>query len=344
VLMDFEMPIMDGMTALQHLMIHVPTPTIMFSRITKEGTARCFDALKNGAVDFFCKDNLPTKRSDTLLMQELTERVVCASNVFVNAVEPIFPPAPNKKKNNKFVKTLVFCEECGAKTEIVVRENEDQGGVICTNCKEYISLQQRNKHRRANYLTTVMGGEGSYINLLKLVPNLPQDINGAVMLLIDGTVEHVDAFARYLNSISTVNVVRIEEDTTIKGGNCYVGCESETVTLKPYSADYSVLFDKKEDVSCKSFDRTMISAAKVFRERNAVVFISGSDKHGASGIREILSLRGNVAVLNPKRCLFKDMVLHVIDTFSPSVIENEEKLAEQINILHSRYRDTIVTA
>ena len=46
ILMDLEMPLMDGMTALQHLMIHIPTPTLMFSRLTREGTARCFDALK----------------------------------------------------------------------------------------------------------------------------------------------------------------------------------------------------------------------------------------------------------------------------------------------------------
>jgi two-component system chemotaxis response regulator CheB len=57
-LLDLEMPVMDGMTALQHLMIHCPTPTIMFSSLTSEGTARCFDTLKNGAVDFVCKDVL----------------------------------------------------------------------------------------------------------------------------------------------------------------------------------------------------------------------------------------------------------------------------------------------
>ena len=57
IIMDMEMPLMDGMTSLQHLMIHKPTPTIMFSSLTKEGTARSFDAIKNGAVDFVCKDS-----------------------------------------------------------------------------------------------------------------------------------------------------------------------------------------------------------------------------------------------------------------------------------------------
>lgn len=56
IIMDMEMPLMDGMTALQHLMIHTPVPTIVFSSLTQEGTTRSFDALKSGAVDFVCKD------------------------------------------------------------------------------------------------------------------------------------------------------------------------------------------------------------------------------------------------------------------------------------------------
>ena len=63
ILLDMEMPLMDGMTALQHLMIHRPTPTIMFSSLTESGTARCFDTLKNGAVDFVCKDFIFQKNS-----------------------------------------------------------------------------------------------------------------------------------------------------------------------------------------------------------------------------------------------------------------------------------------
>jgi len=34
IMLDLEMPLMDGMTTLQHLMIHRPTPTIMFSSIS----------------------------------------------------------------------------------------------------------------------------------------------------------------------------------------------------------------------------------------------------------------------------------------------------------------------
>ncbi len=56
ILLDVEMPVMDGLTTLQHLMIHTPTPVIMLSSLSKWGSPRCFDALKYGATDFVSKN------------------------------------------------------------------------------------------------------------------------------------------------------------------------------------------------------------------------------------------------------------------------------------------------
>ncbi|MCI5211198.1 MAG: response regulator, partial [Candidatus Electrothrix sp. ATG2] len=52
VTLDVEMPVMDGLTTIKHLMIQAPTPTVMLSSMTVEGADVTFDALKYGAVDF----------------------------------------------------------------------------------------------------------------------------------------------------------------------------------------------------------------------------------------------------------------------------------------------------
>ncbi len=80
ILLDMEMPLMDGMTALQHLMIHRPTPTIMFSSLTERGTARCFDTMKNGAVDFVCKDFIFQKSSLHTYKKLLIDKVKKAAH------------------------------------------------------------------------------------------------------------------------------------------------------------------------------------------------------------------------------------------------------------------------
>jgi two-component system, chemotaxis family, protein-glutamate methylesterase/glutaminase len=55
VTLDINMPKMDGLTTLKHIMIQFPRPTVMFSTLTKEGARETFDALRYGAVDFLQK-------------------------------------------------------------------------------------------------------------------------------------------------------------------------------------------------------------------------------------------------------------------------------------------------
>lgn len=53
--MDVEMPEMNGLEALQRIMIACPTPVIMLSSLTFEGANETFRALELGAVDFVQK-------------------------------------------------------------------------------------------------------------------------------------------------------------------------------------------------------------------------------------------------------------------------------------------------
>jgi two-component system chemotaxis response regulator CheB len=50
--MDYEMPLMDGITAVRAIMQRCPTPVLMFSSLTHEGARVTLDALDAGAVDY----------------------------------------------------------------------------------------------------------------------------------------------------------------------------------------------------------------------------------------------------------------------------------------------------
>lgn len=55
VTMDVEMPIMDGIKALETIMRDTPTPVVMISSLTKAGAEATLCALELGAVDFVAK-------------------------------------------------------------------------------------------------------------------------------------------------------------------------------------------------------------------------------------------------------------------------------------------------
>jgi len=52
--MDVDMPVMDGITAVKHIMVRGPKPVVMLSGLSKYGSVT-LDALRLGAVDFFPK-------------------------------------------------------------------------------------------------------------------------------------------------------------------------------------------------------------------------------------------------------------------------------------------------
>ena len=52
--LDVDMPVMDGLTTIKHLMVRKPRPIIMVSGMADQGRVT-FEALKLGAVDFFEK-------------------------------------------------------------------------------------------------------------------------------------------------------------------------------------------------------------------------------------------------------------------------------------------------
>lgn len=54
--LDIEMPVMDGLTALRHIMRTAPTQVLMLSSLTTEGSVASLQALKLGAADVLAKD------------------------------------------------------------------------------------------------------------------------------------------------------------------------------------------------------------------------------------------------------------------------------------------------
>ncbi|TVQ33272.1 MAG: chemotaxis response regulator protein-glutamate methylesterase [Phycisphaeraceae bacterium] len=54
--MDIEMPVMDGLTALTRIMAETPTPVLMCSSLTTQGSRDALKALRLGALDFIAKD------------------------------------------------------------------------------------------------------------------------------------------------------------------------------------------------------------------------------------------------------------------------------------------------
>ena len=75
VLLDIEMPKMDGLTFLKKLMESTPTRVLIFSSVAGTGSANALKALELGAIDVLEKPSAEVTRSIELLSKILSERV-----------------------------------------------------------------------------------------------------------------------------------------------------------------------------------------------------------------------------------------------------------------------------
>lgn len=332
ILMDLEMPLMDGMTALQHLMVHRPTPTIFFSSLTREGTARAFDALKNGAVDFICKDFVFEEDSYPTFKKTVLEKVIGASRMVVKPTQQ-FDPANIEGTVVKPQEKVVFCEDCG--TRQVVSKDSDvlDGSVRCISCGDVIYLHQDDKYRTNNFLTVITGGYGCFSNLLDLIPKLESDMTGSLICILDAMPQQVDGFSEYLASVSCINVQRGADDIPVEGGNCYLLAASEHICLKPYSAALRLQKLPQLIEGVGPMDIMIASVAKVFKSKTAVIAISGESSDGLRGIDQIEKAGGSLFALPDSSCIYKNIVHQVRKKYSIEDLD-EVEIIQQIKKLH----------
>jgi len=77
--LDVEMPRMDGITFLKHLMRFRPVPVIMISSYTRNNSMRTLEALNIGAVDFIAKPRKNIRTGLWELRHEITAKIKTAA-------------------------------------------------------------------------------------------------------------------------------------------------------------------------------------------------------------------------------------------------------------------------
>src|SRR5919199_5841748 len=86
VTLDVEMPEMDGLTALRHLMARYPRPVVMLSSQTQAGAVTTIRALTLGAVDFVAKPSGSISLDFHQVRQELIQKVRVAATARVSGI------------------------------------------------------------------------------------------------------------------------------------------------------------------------------------------------------------------------------------------------------------------
>ncbi|MDQ1340367.1 MAG: two-component system, chemotaxis family, protein-glutamate methylesterase/glutaminase [Campylobacterota bacterium] len=132
--LDVEMPRMDGVTFLKKLMVHMPTPVVMVSSLTRKGAEVTLAALEAGAVDYVAKPHSNIYDGADEIKNELIEkvRIAAKANVKRKTVEEIqkIKYSPLSETTQKVIAIGASTGGTEALKEVLMRMPRNSPGVV----------------------------------------------------------------------------------------------------------------------------------------------------------------------------------------------------------------------
>ena len=254
IMLDIEMPRMDGITFLHKIMTQHPIPVVICSSLTDRGAETTLKALEYGAVEIIQKPRLGTKQFLEESRIRICDAVRAASRVRLRAI-----PAKSYEVLPKLTADAVIAKPT-ARAMIQTTEK-----------------------------VVVVGASTGGTEALRIfLEAMPLDAPGIV--IVQHMPEHFTAaFAKRLDGLCRVTVKEAEDNDTVIRGRALIAPGNRHTLLKRSGARYFVEV-KDGPLVCRhrpSVDVLFRSAAR-YAGKNAIgVIMTGMGDDGAKGLLEM---------------------------------------------------------
>jgi two-component system, chemotaxis family, protein-glutamate methylesterase/glutaminase len=290
VTMDVNMPEMDGLTALKHIMIMQPTPVVMLSAYTQEGAAATFDSLRFGAIDFITK---PSSRQDLSLdvqKKNIIETVKRAAKVRISSVQHI--RMRQKGKNT------------GAGDK---KQNADSVIAMGTALGGYSVL-----------LRTLPRFPEDLAAAVLIVQYMPEEV-------VDTFCEYLNSYSPICVKPARDGEIMNNGVCYLCTDSRYMTILREGAISKIRLNDRPFDFEHRN-----SFNMLLMSLAEAFGERAIGVVLTGEGVDGLEGAQELKRVGGTIIAQETDTCLSPEMAGQVIQKGLADRIVPDHLLAQEI--------------
>jgi two-component system, chemotaxis family, protein-glutamate methylesterase/glutaminase len=261
--LDVNMPVMDGGTALRHIMIKNPCPIVIFSRLGSRPSGTILEFLRLGAVDFLLK---PKQGADLAGQKK-------------RLIQKIKQAATAKTGNFKRVKVSKNSSHAKASTEAL--SPCERLVVVASGGGGYAELIRLLPLLPADFNACLLVIQGTSRELL---PPLADYLDTVSSLVVRPLEKHVPL----LNGHCYIGADGISADIVAEDGNYFLQSEKE---------------DAGESPAGKPFDRLLCSAANALPGRILVVLLSGAEVGDLEGLRSVTQAKGRVIAQQLDSCL-----------------------------------------
>jgi len=294
--MDYEMPVMDGVTAVRNIMSQCPTPVLMFSSLTYEGARITFDALEAGAVDFLSKQFDAIAASEAKLHKILTDRI-CDVAAAGKKKAPVLSAAPVVRKTP----TINASDLLNKRT--VIAEPPQSVAAIKTNTKSV-------HHVEVVMIGTSTGGPAALQTIFK---QIPANFSKPIVIVQHMPGSFTKAFAERLNKISALTVSEAQNGDRLKPGHVYVAPGGMQLMIDRRNGGSIHIHESDERISYRpSVDIALASAAKHYGRNALAIILTGMGSDGKEGALLLKQVGGTIWAQDEASCVIYGMPMAVV--------------------------------
>lgn len=253
VTLDVEMPVMDGLTALEQIMSVKPTPVVMVSSLTKAGADATIKALSLGAVDFVAKSAGSISRIDEIekdLLQKCREAAgVSGSRLRVGTV-PI-------------IKQVKLPERTPAVVPEKVSVSERTLGIdrLAPNVAKTTAISGVD-----DWIVAIGTSTGGPRALQEVLTRLPGSLPCPTVVVQHMPPGFTKSLAERLNSLSELTVKEAADNDKLSAGTVYIAPGDFHLTLRRDASGTYVKLNKDPAIGGlrPAVDPMMVSVAETY--------------------------------------------------------------------------------
>jgi two-component system chemotaxis response regulator CheB len=300
-ILDIEMPRMDGITFLRKIMAQRPIPVIICSSLTEQGSDLMFEAFEAGAVDIVAKPRMDTRQALMESSNRLREAVKSAARARVR---------PRRERRAPIERKLTA--DAIMPPPVQSRSRPATERIVCIGVST--------------------GGTEALHDVLEV---LPADCPGILI------VQHMPqgftaAFARRLNGLCEINVKEAEDGEPVQAGCAYIAPGSRHMLLQRTGLRYHIAIKDGPPVSRHrpSADVLFRSAAQYAGPNALGIIMTGMGDDGARGLLEMRKLGASTRAQDEESCVVFGMPKEAIAHGAVEKVVSLGQIPKEIMLWH----------
>ncbi|KAA0690204.1 chemotaxis-specific protein-glutamate methyltransferase CheB [Neorhizobium sp. P12A] len=271
VTLDIHMPLMDGLTCLDRIMLEHPCPVVMVSSLSEEGAEETLAALEMGAVDFIAKPGGAISLGIDELTPRLVEKVRTAASVRI-------------KRSRRLAERLRVTRTGPSSKTIPSRAYQKSLAAAGIGTSERLGLV---------LIGTSTGGPPA---LDAVLSHLPAGFGWPVVVAQHMPASFTGPLARRLNRLCAVTVSEVTQQIRLEPGNIYIARGDADIIISSRAGSL-VAMAAPSDPSYRwhpSVDRMVRSAMSHVPAANLVgVLMTGMGNDGAAAMADLKAAGGH---------------------------------------------------